>query len=102
MTTIGDVSEHEFLAAVGQQMDAMEIAFHTAWDQILDFFLSPKGGHSLEIQFDHFDEDGSGNLSFDELRKGLLRCGVQLSPREFRLFVKSIDSSGDGEVSLCI
>ena len=88
----------EFSKAVSEQNDAVATAFTTSWEAVLDFALSPKGGQSLARQFELMDEDKSGELDFDELGRGLAKCGVRLTPREQRLFLRSLDESGDGKV----
>jgi Ca2+-binding EF-hand superfamily protein len=92
------VSLTEFSKAVSQQNDAVATAFTSSWEAVLDFALSPKGGQSLARQFELMDEDKSGELDFDELGRGLAKCGVRLTPREQRLFLRSLDESGDGKV----
>ena len=88
----------EFSKAVSLQNDAVAAAFTTSWEAVLDFALSPKGGQSLARQFELMDEDRSGELDFEELGRGLAKCGVRLTPREQRLFLRSLDESGDGKV----
>ncbi len=93
------ISVAEFSNAVGMQNDAVAVAFAAAWDSVLDFMLSPRGEQSLARQFKQMDTDGSGDLDFDELGSGLAKCGVRMTPREQRLFLRALDESGDGKVA---
>ena len=94
----GEVSLSEFTAAVAIQNDAVATAIAAAWEAVIDFTMNSRGVQSLAKQFKMMDTDGSGDLDFEELGKGLAKCGVRLTPREFRLFSHSLDVSGDGKV----
>ena len=94
----GEVSLSEFTAALAIQNDAVATAIAAAWEAVIDFTMNSRGVQSLAKQFKMMDTDGSGDLDFEELGKGLAKCGVRLTPREFRLFSHSLDVSGDGKV----
>lgn len=49
--------------------------------------------------FKHFDRDGNGFISPDELRKALSRMKIKLTKIEFVLMLKRVDSDKDGQVS---
>ena len=98
----GEVSLSEFTAAVAQQNRNVAEAEISAWDRVLDYSLSAKGVESLAKQFKAMDTDGSGDLDMQEFGLGLARCGVTLSPREFRLFSRAVDVSGDGKVLVVV
>jgi len=49
--------------------------------------------------FQHFDRDGNGLISPDELRKALSRMKIKLNKIEFVLMLKRVDSDKDGQVS---
>ena len=45
--------------------------------------------------FDGFDDDGSGQISAEELRKALRSLGVNVSMKEMNLLMKRFDQNGD-------
>ncbi|EKX50609.1 hypothetical protein GUITHDRAFT_53577, partial [Guillardia theta CCMP2712] len=45
--------------------------------------------------FDGFDDDGSGQISAEELRKALRSLGVNVSVKEMNLLMKRFDHNGD-------
>jgi len=95
----GFISRAEFDAAVDKQQNLIAVSFSRAWDTVLEFALSKTGNKSIEAHFNQMDFDGSGSLNLKELQSCLSHCGVQLTDREVRLFSKSIDLNGDGEIS---
>ena len=48
--------------------------------------------------FRDFDEDRSGDLSYDEFRKGLEMLGFRVSDLEFKEVMKILDRDGDGTI----
>lgn len=53
---------------------------------------------TMRDQFKSFDEDGSGSISFDELRMGLKKKGARITVQETDELLKSMDMDGSGEV----
>ena len=49
--------------------------------------------------FKTFDDDGSGQISVDELKKALMSFGEKLSEEEAKLMVEMVDIDGNGMVS---
>ncbi|MCJ1374774.1 hypothetical protein MMC20_006006 [Loxospora ochrophaea] len=49
--------------------------------------------------FDRFDEDGSGNISYDEYSKALIAFGYRLSPPFVGLMFRTYDKRGDNSMS---
>eukprot|EP00960_Hanusia_phi_P030943 748966-Hanusia_phi.AAC.2 len=54
----------------------------------------------LEELFNHFDQDGSGELSTEEVGELLGTMGTNLMPEELEKLVKLMDKDGSGEISL--
>ncbi|EKX45154.1 hypothetical protein GUITHDRAFT_43922, partial [Guillardia theta CCMP2712] len=54
----------------------------------------------LEELFNHFDQDGSGELSTAEVGELLGTMGTNLMPEELEKLVKLMDKDGSGEISL--
>jgi len=50
--------------------------------------------------FRKIDDSGDGQISATELRGGLLKMGVRMTAKEFRLLLQIVDRDGSGEVSL--
>jgi len=65
---------------------------------------TPSGGYNVDLLFQKLDKDGSGEISYEELRQGL-RSACRVSPFEMSdaqlstLFI-SLDSDGSGEVDV--
>ena len=58
---------------------------------------------ALESAFAIFDEDGSGQLTSDEVLKVLTRMtgkGAELSEDDAKAFIKEFDRNGDGQLSI--
>ncbi|KAI9680047.1 MAG: hypothetical protein M1817_005063, partial [Caeruleum heppii] len=49
--------------------------------------------------FDRFDEDGSGNISFDEYSKALVAFGYRLTPTFVSVLFKTYDKRGENAIS---
>ncbi|GLJ42456.1 hypothetical protein SUGI_0879890 [Cryptomeria japonica] len=66
--------------------------------------LSRRNGdveHELTDVFQHFDVDGDGKISADELRNVLVSLGEEdLSEEELTAMIKEADSNGDGYIDL--
>ena len=56
-------------------------------------------GETLSKVFKEFDKDGSLTLSFDELRAGLARYGIDLNDDEFGSLFRDVDRDASGELS---
>jgi len=55
---------------------------------------------NLDLIFKTFDTDGDGELSPEELRRGLSHIGFNISAPELEQLVKAIDSNEDGQIQL--
>ena len=49
--------------------------------------------------FGHFDKDGNGFISPQELRQALLRMKIKMGKVEFLLMLKRVDTDQDGQVN---
>jgi len=112
----GLVTLDEFLQVLAQQQKAVQDALAAAWETVMDYSAEsgqkakayPSGGGgngddddgpvTLEGLFAKMDDDGSGQLDFEEIAKGLFDMGVRMRPRGLRAFRKDVDASGDGQV----
>ena len=50
--------------------------------------------------FKHFDRDGDGTITKDELENGLLAYGIDVEPDELSAALYAVDINGDGRVGL--
>ena len=65
--------------------------------QLLRQKLSDRGA-DLQTAFDSFDTDGNGTLSHQELRNGLEKVGIELSPPEVHELMRFADSDSDNSI----
>ncbi len=49
--------------------------------------------------FKSIDEDGSGTVTIDELRKAFLRYGTKLSEEDLQVLMRAADLDGDGTIN---
>lgn len=54
----------------------------------------------IKKAFDHFDQDGSGTISVEELDNVFKSLGRIHTPQELKNIVKKIDKDGSGLISL--
>lgn len=59
--------------------------------------LAEKKNRLIDV-FRSFDCDKSGELSYDEFYKGILKLDINASREEVRLLIEEVDSNGDGEI----
>jgi calmodulin len=88
------IEEHDRATSVG---DAQMLL--NAWDFIMDVSLDPNGMGSIQKLFQVADVDGDGNLSLQELARGFLSCGIEMTPRQLRLIQHDLDENKDGSIS---
>ncbi|CAK4100100.1 unnamed protein product [Aphanomyces euteiches] len=62
--------------------------------------VSKEGIKELRKLFDHFDTDKSGSIDRHELKHLLARLGVHPTDAERHKLMKTIDTSGDGEINV--
>lgn len=75
-------------------------ALNSAWNTVTDLLLDPHFFFSFEEFFMKLDNDGSAELSFEELKDGLSSAGCSFTPRELRAFRNDVDVNKDGTLSL--
>jgi len=59
--------------------------------------LAEKKNRLIDV-FRSFDCDKSGELSYEEFYKGILKLDINASKEEVRLLIEEVDSNGDGEI----
>merc|ERR1719188_639298 len=48
--------------------------------------------------FKHFDEDGSGSISCDELRQAMMALGIKVTMSSCKKILAQIDTDGNGTI----
>jgi len=61
--------------------------------------LSESGRAQVHKTFDAFDTDGSGDISYDELKSLLARMGISSSPESFGRITAALDEDGNGFIT---
>lgn len=89
-----------FYSLVGIPVAGLSLGY-TA-ERILYFFtwLSKVGQDKVELAFNHFDEDGSGELDQNEFSEAVRLLGFNLSEDRFRQLWNQIDSDGGGMIDI--
>lgn len=83
------------------QQKAVDVeALNSAWNTVTDLLLNPDFFYSFEEFFANLDRDGSAELSFEELKDGLMIAGCSFTPRELRAFRLDVDVNKDGSITL--
>jgi Ca2+-binding EF-hand superfamily protein len=94
----GDIALNELVQILqrGESAEAgADRIFHELWQT-----LTLKG-MKVTTLFHHCDEDGSGEIDLDELRKGMdVLLGIQLTEHEFRSISAVADKDGSGDISV--
>lgn len=62
-------------------------------------FSAEDGERDLREAFEHYDQDGNGQISSTELHQILSRLGERCTVDDCARMIKSFDSDGDGYVS---
>ena len=99
----GEISIVEWVMAIEEhcqatpEKDAQMLL--DAWDIVLDATLDVDRVGSIRAVFEVADVDSDHNLSLQELARGLLSCGIQVTPRQLRLFQRDLDVDRDGSIS---
>ena len=52
----------------------------------------------LRVVFRKFDDDGSGTVSHEEFRTGLVHMGIAMSDPEFKSLIDIVDHDGGGDI----
>ncbi|XP_004291330.1 PREDICTED: calcium-dependent protein kinase 29 isoform X1 [Fragaria vesca subsp. vesca] len=60
--------------------------------------LSEEEIHGLKQMFNNIDTDGSGNITFEELRTGLSRLGSKLTEAEIKQLMDAADIDNNGTI----
>ncbi|CAJ1972586.1 unnamed protein product [Sphenostylis stenocarpa] len=63
--------------------------------------LSEEETKGLRQMFNNMDTDGSGTITFEELKSGLSRLGSQLGESEIRQLMNAIDIDKTGTIDYC-
>lgn len=79
-------------------MPILSAAAATPWSSTSKAASSAKPSKAREI-FDHFDVDGSGCLTFDEVLHGLRAYGLQAAAADVRALFDAADKDGSGRIS---
>ena len=94
----GDIEMNELVKILqrGESAEAgADRIFHELWQT-----LTLKGMRVATL-FHHCDEDGSGEIELDELRKGMDELlGIKLTEHEFKSISVVADKDGSGDVSI--
>merc|ERR1711865_12990 len=53
---------------------------------------------NLRVVFRKFDDDGSGTVSHEEFRTGLVHMGIAMSDPEFKSLIDIVDHDGGGDI----
>ena len=94
------ISYEEFKRSIIEPVQAkltLDFEAH-AMKKIRELFR--KKSDNLDLIFKTFDTDGDGELSPEELRRGLSHIGFSISGPELEQLVKAIDSNEDGQIQL--
>lgn len=61
--------------------------------------LKKKDIKRLNVIFDEFDEDNTGMITPDEIRKALRKIGRKASTGEIEKIIKNVDYLGNGKIN---
>jgi calcium-binding protein CML len=77
-----------------------QLVLPSARDKVATLKRSFKGVQEVQAAFQRFDINKDGQISCDELKKGLQGSGLKLNDQEVMTIFAMADIDGDGEISL--
>ena len=109
----GEINFNKFVRLVMGSSSRESTALKTGTLKVNDTYESTGSGNSammlrrkirmgakdIRRAFKDLDRDGSGLLSYDDLRYALHRMDIDLNDRQFESLMKQIDHNSDGNVS---
>ena len=55
---------------------------------------------AAENIFKMFDDDGSGSITYEEFKEGLVKFHIELSDEDLQILVRELDSDQSGSIEL--
>jgi Ca2+-binding EF-hand superfamily protein len=85
-----------------QQLYALEEFYTVEWERRIFKKIGEylkRQNHSIQHCFDLIDDDGSGTISLEELKRALVRFDLRLTDKQVKIFLDRLGEPGKGYIS---